>query len=119
MGGAKTDYRPCRDADGQPSLAITVDCSAAVVSSDPGQLPHEALLRKLDGEFDRWIEERTEAALALWRESGADFLELGRHFSGETVTPDTLRVVTDCRGRVERSYDILIAENAPEDESHG
>lgn len=119
MSGAKSRFRPFRDARGKASLAVETDCSASVVSSDPGTLPHEELLTLLEGEFERWIRQRTEAALALWQETGADFLELWRHFGTGSISPETLTVVTDCKGRLERSYDILFAENAPEDESHG
>ena len=82
-------------------------------------MPHGQLLKLLETEFGRWIQQRTVAALALGQDSGADFLELWRHFGTGRISPEQLRVVTECRGQVERSYDILFAENAPEDESHG
>lgn len=119
MGSAKTDFRPCRDAGGSLSLAAEIDCSASVVSSDPGNISHEELLPMLEDEFCAWLENRTEAALALWRESGADFLELWRYTDPAKPVPETMTIVPKIRGRVERSYDLLFAENAPEDESHG
>ena len=119
MGDVKSTFRPCADADGNLSLAAEIECSASVVSSDPGDLPHKDLLPLLEEEFGRWIQQRTDAALELWQKSGADFLELWRCVAAAPLPPEQLRVVTKCRGRVERSYDILFAENAPEDESHG
>jgi len=119
MADARSRFRPCRDADGRLSLAAEIECRASVVSSDPGNPTHEELLPLLEEEFAVWIQSRVEAALTLWQECGADFLELWRYVSPAKPTPETLRVVPKVRGRVERSYDILFAGNAPEDEIHG
>lgn len=122
MSGGKTKLEAEWDEKGRPRLTVGCSCSASVVSAAPGRLPHGALLPLLDRQLQEWVAVRLEAALALSRETGADFLELGRRLGREGLSPEELQALgwsAEIRARVERSYDILFAENAPEDESHG
>ena len=120
MSNAKCSRTPHRDAAGNPSLEIALRCAASVVSADPGTKDHEALLTALEEELNAWLVNRAEAALQLSWALGADFLELGQLF-GDGMDPGELRqlsVTLRPEARVERSYDLLFADNAPEDESH-
>lgn len=119
MGQAKTELTPCYDASGAPSLALRAECSASVVSADAGSPPHEELLPRLEEELQHWVCQRLEAALNLSRESGADFAELRRLFGENAPDLAALPIHLTVSARVERSYDILFAENAAEGESDG
>lgn len=122
LSGAKAKLKSHRDAAGAPSLGIDIECAASVVSADPGAISHEQQLKLLEKELGQWLGARTEAALSLSRELETDFLELGRIFGGESMDKaalEALPVTLTLQPKVERSYDILFAVNAPEDESHG
>lgn len=118
LHGGSAKLSPVWDADGGLTLRVRLEYRAGIrefARSGAGGEDDKALAL-LEQEFSRWLARSAEKALEAARDTGADFLEVGRTLQradprrfaalGWSGFPASLRWEIEAVGKVSRSYEL-------------